>query len=504
MFRRIRAIFCFSTIWLALFAGLSISCSQDKLPVTEIEKIRFAFDGVEKSFSMVGKQSIAPEKHQSLRSKAIEQGLNAISQVLEQGHDESNSLDGLEYDQPPMIQFQYLKALFEKAGNSFVPGQKYHHAMTGKVYLDIANGERKSSEDGAGFEYDYVFDLAFALDIDDNDMINADVVMDMTVSKGEPQQAGYQSRKGKVFVSMTLDYDMKSFSPDYELTMRVSGDESEFEYLGNPFDYEYDYVKVTDGSIAEWRKFGYTVSGELIRDAGRSSFDDNAGVELVEDHGLTLKWYHDSKLHYIPSPTAAQVSGLRNAYFSHFGLNSTDMGHADFDGRQSMDDELVLNFYNDMTKIRGGREIIYDFITHNDSGSGDDSDDSKSVGIRIMTSNHSGGFENFAIGKNVSISDLFADGSAWTDTVNQAPPTIWHVDEKGKPVSQVTDFSVVSFCIRAAGGSGDGAAVPADAMIEKALSDNGLLVAGADSSFDLSVTVGSYTAWTSLRYSPKN
>ncbi len=356
---------------------------------------------------------------------------------------------------------------------------------------------------GADFEYDYAFTLAFALDIDDDDLINADVAMDMTISKGEPQQVGYQSCTGKVYVSMVLDYDMKSFSPDYELTMKVSGDESEFEYLGNPFDYEYDYVKVTDGRIAEWRKFGYSVSGDLVRDASHFSFDDNADVEVVGDHGITLKWYHDSKLHRIPSPTAAQTADLRNAYFSHFGLNSTDMGHAAFDAEQGVDDNLVLNFYNDMTNIRGGKEIIYDFISHKDPDGGHGADGG-TAGVRIMNSDHTGGFENFVIGKNVSVAELFTDSSAWSDTMGQAPPTIWHADAEGNLVRQITDFSGVSFHIKAAGASGAGTLVSADSMIGDALSENGLLAGGDDVSFALAVTVGSFTAWTILRYAPRN
>ncbi len=145
MLKRIIANCCLLVSCLLFF---SVSCGQEKLPETEIEKIRFAFNGVERSFSVVGKQSASSEECSSLASKTIEQGLTAISQTLAQGQEESDSLDGLEYDQPPMIQFQYLKALFEKAGNQFVSGRKYYHTVTGKAYLDVESGERKTSADG--------------------------------------------------------------------------------------------------------------------------------------------------------------------------------------------------------------------------------------------------------------------------------------------------------------------------------------------------------------------
>ena len=71
MLKRIIANCCLLVSCLLFF---SVSCGQEKLPETEIEKIRFAFNGVERSFSVVGKPSASSEECSSLASKTIEQG----------------------------------------------------------------------------------------------------------------------------------------------------------------------------------------------------------------------------------------------------------------------------------------------------------------------------------------------------------------------------------------------------------------------------------------------
>ena len=58
MLKRIIANCCLLVSCLLFF---SVSCGQEKLPEAEIEKIRFAFNGVERSFSVVGKQSASSE-----------------------------------------------------------------------------------------------------------------------------------------------------------------------------------------------------------------------------------------------------------------------------------------------------------------------------------------------------------------------------------------------------------------------------------------------------------
>ena len=121
----------------ALFA-LPACGKKTKLPATDYEKVVFAFEGVEKSFQKIGDKKTADLNDRAVGRLLSGGGdpLSVLRAIYEPGDSQGDVIDELEYDQPPMIQFQCLKAVLEKVGESFAFGTKYYDDMTGEVFFD--------------------------------------------------------------------------------------------------------------------------------------------------------------------------------------------------------------------------------------------------------------------------------------------------------------------------------------------------------------------------------
>ena len=59
-----------------------------------------------------------------------------------------------------MIQFQYLKALYEEVGEDFTFGTKYTYNLTGSVYYDFEN---RVATESAEFLQQYSIDLSIKI-----------------------------------------------------------------------------------------------------------------------------------------------------------------------------------------------------------------------------------------------------------------------------------------------------------------------------------------------------
>ncbi|HBF86908.1 MAG TPA: hypothetical protein DDW54_04430, partial [Clostridiales bacterium] len=129
-----------------LLAGMAFSvlaCGGEtvKLPESAREKVSFAFNGVEKSFSDSAKTANAAALPTVYADEnAFDSALQTIKNLYTAGDDQGDIIEDLEYDQPPMIQFQCLKAVFDKVGEGYSFGVKYYAEITGDVYFDMATG----------------------------------------------------------------------------------------------------------------------------------------------------------------------------------------------------------------------------------------------------------------------------------------------------------------------------------------------------------------------------
>ena len=105
-----------------LVAGL-VACSGGNKGLTDPQliKVKTAFDGVESSMNKDSAKnaSVKSAAYSGLKMAAgmtEDAALTAIWNLYEEGDKQSNTSPELNYDEPPMRQFQYLKAIFDETG----------------------------------------------------------------------------------------------------------------------------------------------------------------------------------------------------------------------------------------------------------------------------------------------------------------------------------------------------------------------------------------------------
>ena len=122
-------------IFLLFGAIILASCGNKnkedvKLPENNYEKVTFAFNGVEKSLK---------NKSTKLKSQNNLNALTNISQdtldvIFSKMEETSGSNPKIEYNETPLIQFQYLKAAYEKFGEKLTFNTKYSYDFEGDIY----------------------------------------------------------------------------------------------------------------------------------------------------------------------------------------------------------------------------------------------------------------------------------------------------------------------------------------------------------------------------------
>ena len=130
--KKILLLLLAAVVTLSTVLALSACGKKTKLPETDYEKVVFAFEGVEKSFQKIGDKKTADLNDRAVPRLLSGEGdpLSTIRTIYESGDSQGDVIDELEYDQPPMIQFQCLKSVLEKIGSDFSFGVKYYDDMT--------------------------------------------------------------------------------------------------------------------------------------------------------------------------------------------------------------------------------------------------------------------------------------------------------------------------------------------------------------------------------------
>ena len=394
-----------------------------KIPTTGYEKVKTAFNGVEKSF----KRMQASQKKASYlepRYKNIDAGLNSLSNFFTSDDIRSHSLEDLEYNQPPMIQFQYLKGVFEKVGSGYEFGTKYFDNITGDMYLDIYTGfkdETKKQEN----KYSFDFKLAIDIDIDDNDLINADVSFDIELRQDNDI---YNS---KWYVNLLLDYDMEKSSPNYTLSLYTENDETDLPYYEH-FTYEYDYVNVQNNNISEWRKLCMHSSERLVKDADHQSFGDYLDKDLIDYKVDYPKWFKDGNLYRKTTMSESEERFLGNIMFDDFGLNANDINADPFFAKEGSRNAVIKEMYDKFSQIRGDG-IVYDLMCKDE----DDNGNEMSAVNRIIPMDENGTqkLHNPSV-PDQQIGNMFLDGFQ-SDNGQHTVVTLWYTSENEQPVSKI-------------------------------------------------------------------
>ena len=424
------------TVMLAALLACSLmafyACGETKLPTTAYEKIEFAFDGVEESFRSNSSKKNST-KTVSADSDAVSpdfaNALQAIRGVYTTGDDQGDVIDELEYDQPPMIQFQCLKKVLEKTGEKFSLGTKYYYDVNGEMYMDAQTGLQVESTaaNAQDHKYSYVFNFALSIDIDENDLITAEVSFKIHLERtGESYDTVW-------YVKLLLDYDMTNTTPNYTLTMVTENDETELPFY-NADTYEYDFVNVKNNKINEWRKFCYSTDRKVVKDETHDEFADYI-AEGIEYDADTCKWYENKALRKIMQINEQKQQTIAGAFFGGIGLNSTDINAKTFLDKQGTKTEVINQLYSEMSELFR-KDIIYSLVckkdyneNNGDNGGNGGAGQSSFIGVFI-----DGNFAN----EVPIISDM--SGERFLKSVE-----FYYVDAQQVKTKQVSDFSSATF-----------------------------------------------------------
>ena len=442
-----KKVFLVLLIVLVLLIGTLnlVACKDDEeeisLPTTKYEKVQFAFNGVEKSFKTVSSASNVnasmPFSISEAASTTTDSALNTIDSIYKSTDSLGDVIKGLKYDTPPMMQFQYLKAALNRIGSGYSFGTKYYYDVTGTMYADFATGTKKTSDDGDNYKYNYSFNLGMAINIDDNDLITADVSFYIRLTKGTETTI-----TTTWYVKMILNYDMTKVTPNYTLDMYTDEDEVDLP-TRNCYTVENDYVEVSNGSVKEWRQFVLETDTKLVKDASHPTFDSYINEGITYTIGNT-KWYKNSDLRKAHQLTSAERATFANAFYS-LGMNSTDINGASFISKKGTESNVISTLYNEFSSLLG-KDIIYSIIVTDEDHS--QNDDFENAGIAVKE----GAKEyNFADGNwicaDTKVGGLLTATNVWKDYSRSRyiVPLIYYIDKDGRttePVDNLDDIQI--------------------------------------------------------------
>ena len=329
------AIFCFSLSFLAGCGGSSYNA-----PKSSGDKVRVAFNGVESSLRSSRGSKKNRHGPNALAKEVANDDLSRIYQAM--GVEKENADPDFEYDEPPLIQFQYLKALYEEVGESFAFGTKYAYTLTGQVYYDF---DTRAATSAPEFLQQYTMDLSLVINIDESDLIQAEIFFDMTYQHGDTRR--HQTR----YADLVLDYDMDEAAPTYTLTMRDSDNLLEFPNEDERYNNaEYDYVHVEKNEIKEWRKFGVCSPEDLAH------YQES---EFVYKYSV-LRAYKDRTKYRIEN-FFKKDDALKKSVIDGLGLIEAINAGKDFTKKPSTQNEKIKAVV-DKFNAALGKDIVNSFI----------------------------------------------------------------------------------------------------------------------------------------------
>ena len=432
--KKVSTIFASSTM--LLLGALSLASCGDKLPSSSYEKVQFAFNGVEKSLKSIKLNSNDINSNESniklMAAKVNADDFSAIENLYVESDSQGDVIDELEYNQPPMIQFQYLKAILDDAGSDFEFGTKYYSNINNSIYYDIETGKKKASTE-TDYKWDYDFKLALEINIDNNDLITCDVSFDVKITKGN------QEYNMVWYVGMELDYDMNNENPNYKLNMMTD----DKNIMGN-CTLENDYVEVLDSKITEWRKFVLESDRKVVKDSSHPNFDSyiNEGIDYTIGHP---KWYKNSNLRKLMNNKGENKKIVANALFNA-GLNVTDINGAAFQNKNGTVNDKIQKFYNEFSRINGS-DILYSLLPDDDKDH--EKDKTRSAGIIVMLDENTAFQTGNYIVKDVTMNELFTDTEAWKNQTQDTYilPMVYFTNADGEILDRITDLTPFRYYI---------------------------------------------------------
>ncbi|MDY6430765.1 MAG: hypothetical protein SPL00_03140 [Bacilli bacterium] len=323
---------------------------------TKYQKVDKAFKGVEASLSNIshGRRNLVNPK----KSIDIDEDMSVLQPFFVGAQEDERIEDQIDFDTPPLIQFKYLKAIYENIGASYSFGTKYAHNIVGAVYIDIETGKKDETQSEAN-KLQYNFNFSVCVNIDDNDLISANVGMNVVLNKGS------DSYKYTKYAYMLLDYDFSKNDNNFKLALYDYGEETELSYLHSGISYEYNYAEVGNSNLVEWRKCRYEASRKVYKDASHPTLDSyiNEGVDIYRDN---QRWYKNNVLKRVDGSTQQSLE-IAKLLFKDFGLNNTDLNPEGYFSAPFTDSSVIESIYRQASSVYGD-ELMYHLLSGGDSG----------------------------------------------------------------------------------------------------------------------------------------
>ncbi|MBO4540856.1 MAG: hypothetical protein J5736_02660 [Bacilli bacterium] len=423
-----------SSLAMPLLAGCEGALS---LPTTAKEKISFAFNGVEKS--MKAQSSAKKSAFEPKRAYASEEDVDSLfSYMEEEGQTENPEF---RYDEPPMIQFQYIKALYEAVGDDFALGTIYSDTITGKIDYDFAT-------DAKGLEQSYTMNLRLSIAIDDQDLITALCGMDILYKDAQENEHHQQ-----FYAELELNYDMQKTSPNYSLGCFVVDNCTAFPGEEPIISYENDFVDTKDNKIREWRKATLEANQLLAMDANHPNF-----ASYLQEEGFKFQvgargyrnntLYHATRTGYSNPDHQATRRALSSLLCDRIGCNSKDILHREYFDRQTAKNSKITDVYNQFSRILGMDLCQSMPITGagfwKDKGAGDShgNDAHQIVNFAFFGEGSMQPYslqdptDILVVTRDCTIRDLITDDGSLFESAPKGAPRLYYIDENQQPIRE--------------------------------------------------------------------
>ena len=422
-------------IHLSLLAALALpmlaGCGSKgtTLPTTAKEKVAFAFEGVEKSL----RTQRGGQKNLPIVAKDKKPTDSVIAELFS-FMDEETETENPEfpYDEPPMMQFQYIKALYQAIGDDFTFGTIYSETITGTINYDFATAETTKKQN-------YSMNLMLDITIDAKDLIVAHCGMDILYRDEQSVE-----HRQLFYADMELDYDMSRQDPNYTLGMYYVDDGSSFPDEEAFATYEYDYAQVVDGKISEWRKASLSTDVALDMDAAHPNFST-----YLEDPDLKINvsargykngtMYHATKTGNSNPEHVEPRKRLATLLVDKLGCNGKEIPYRSFFSSTTTHNGKVTEVYRAFCRALGSdicANIVYSGI---EAFRKDEGPDIEATGIGFFYSTDMTRclIQNaYSLASDCLLIDLFRDESVYQYSPHGLPKLCF-INEEGSWVADL-------------------------------------------------------------------
>ena len=412
------------------FISLS-ACTKEKddsrLPTTNYEKVKFAFDGVEKSLK---------EKEVYIYNEPEDNlnwfGPHGVPTYLTQQDDYNLDFD---YNDSTLIQFQYLKALYDEIGKDLIFGTKYEYNINGSIYYDFDKGEEIKEEK---YLNQYSLDLSFEINIDDEDEITSSINFDLKYNNN-----GIIRNQNR-YLEIELSYSMDIISPCFELSIYdindlLSNDDDKEKYI----NCYYNFFDVSHNEIVNWNRYGISSPEEYYKYINyENEYDKCINDNYIYKYS-NIDMYSPNIYRKLENKFNKDEDLLKDFYADagYYKEPIMYISREIFKGKDGIENDKILTVKNILDESYG-KDIINALVY---TGEKEKWEDEAREEIKEDTYLECVSNAGYTIDKDVKIKDLFDPNVGFSDDENKKYLTINLKNNNGdilKSYNNLDDFDI--------------------------------------------------------------